>query len=96
MLAPRTEAILKSVVEQYIANGVPVPSQGILAHYELGVSPATIRNEMAHLEEAGYITRPHPSAGGIPSDTGYRYYVESLVDIGLPMGEQRLITHLWL
>ena len=95
MLAPRTDTILKSVVEQYIASGVPVPSQGILARYELGVSSATIRNEMAHLEEEGYITRPHPSAGGIPSDTGYRYYVESLIDIGLPMGEQRLISHLF-
>jgi heat-inducible transcriptional repressor len=50
---------------------------------------------MAHLEEEGYITRPHPSAGGIPSDRGYRYYVESLIDLGLAVGEQRLITHLF-
>ncbi len=95
MLAPRADTILKSLVEQYIASGVPVPSQGILARYELGVSSATIRNEMAHLEEEGYITRPHPSAGGIPSDRGYRYYVESLIDLGLAVGEQRLISHLF-
>ncbi|GAI43345.1 unnamed protein product, partial [marine sediment metagenome] len=55
----------------------------------------TIRNEMAHLEEKGYITRSHPSAGGIPSDKGYRYYVETLRDIQLPLAEQRLINHLF-
>jgi heat-inducible transcriptional repressor len=50
---------------------------------------------MASLEEQGYITRPYPSAGGIPSDKGYRYYVESLIDLELPLAEQRLITHLF-
>lgn len=95
MLSPRTETILKSIVEQYIAKPVPVPSQGIVAGCNLRVSPATIRNEMAHLEDEGYVTRPHTSAGAIPSDKGYRYYVESLFDLGLPMVEQRLITHLF-
>ena len=95
MLPPRTEAILKSVVEQYITQQVPVPSQGILKECSLAVSPATIRNEMAYLEEAGYITRPHTSAGGIPSDKGYRYYVESLINLQLSLVEQRLITHLF-
>ncbi len=95
MLPPRTETILKSIVEQYIDGGVAVPSQSIPVHCNLGVSPATIRNEMAYLEEEGYISRPHLSAGGIPSDKGYRYYVESLVDLELSLGEQRLITHLF-
>ncbi len=95
MLSARTETILKSIVEQYIVGQVPVPSQSVLAHCDLGVSPATVRNEMAHLEEAGYITRPHLSAGGVPSDMGYRYYVESLIDLELPLVEQRLITHLF-
>lgn len=95
MLPQRTETILKSVVEQYIAGQVPVPSQDVLAHCELGISPATVRNEMAHLEEEGFIIRPHPSAGGVPSDTGYRYYVESLIDIELPLARRRLITHLF-
>ena len=72
-----------------------MPSQSITNDYELGVSAATIRNEMAHLEQEGYITRPHPSAGSIPSDKGYRYYVESLSDIKLPLAEQRLISHLF-
>ncbi len=95
MLPLRTETILKSIVRQYIARATPVPSQSIINDYELGVSGATIRNEMAHLEQEGYITRRHPSAGSIPSDKGYRYYVESLTDIKLPLTEQRLISHLF-
>ncbi|HEY79137.1 MAG TPA: heat-inducible transcription repressor HrcA [Dehalococcoidia bacterium] len=95
MLSPRTETILKSIVEQYIARPMPVPSQGILADSNLRISPATIRHEMARLENEGYVTRPHTSAGAVPSDKGYRYYVESLFDLGLPLVEQRLITHLF-
>ena len=95
MLTRRTETILKSIVEQYVTRAAPVPSQSIINKYELGVSAATIRNEMAHLEQEGYITRPHPSAGSIPLDKGYRYYVESLSDIRLPLAEQRLISHLF-
>jgi heat-inducible transcriptional repressor len=95
VLSPRSETILKSIVGQYIARAVPVPSQSIINDYELAVSPATIRNEMAHLEQEGYIIRPHPSAGSIPSDKGYRYYVETLNDIELPLAEQLLISHLF-
>ncbi len=95
MLSARTETILKSIVGQYIARAVPVPSQSLVNDYDLGVSPATIRNEMAYLEHEGYIARPHPSAGSIPSDKGYRYYVDSLTDIELPLAEQRLIGHLF-
>jgi heat-inducible transcriptional repressor len=95
MLSPRTETILKSIVGQYITNAVPVSSQSITTTSELGVSPATIRNEMAHLEQEGYITRPHVSAGSIPLDKGYRCYVESIGDVRLPVTEQRLISHLF-
>ena len=95
MLSARTEAILKSIVREYIGKAMPVSSQSLVNDCELKVSPATIRNEMARLEEEGYITRPYPSAGSIPSDMGYRYYVESLSDIELPLAEQRLISHLF-
>ena len=95
MLAPRTATILKSIVGQYIVKAVPVPSQSIVNDYGLSVSPATIRNEMVHLEQEGYIIRPHTSAGSIPSDKGYRYYVESLTNIKLPLDQQRLISHLF-
>jgi len=95
VLSHRGEAILKSIVAQYIARAVPVPSQSLIDNDELAVSSATIRNEMAHLEEEGYIIRPHPSAGSIPSDKGYRYYVETLGNIRLPSAQQLLIRHLF-
>ena len=95
MLPPRTETILKSIVGQYITKATPVPSQSITNDSELEVSAATIRNEMAYLEQEGYITRPHPSAGSIPLDKGYRCYVETLGDIKLPLAEQRLVSHLF-
>ena len=95
MLSSRAETILKSIAEQYITKAVPVPSQSIVNDYSLGVSSATIRNEMARLEEEGYIIRPHTSAGSMPSDKGYRYYVESLRDIKLPLAQQRMISHLF-
>jgi len=95
VLSARCETILKSIVGQYIAKATPVPSQSIINDFELAVSSATIRNEMAHLEQEGYITRPHPSAGSVPLDKGYRYYVESLSDIELPLAERLLISHLF-
>jgi heat-inducible transcriptional repressor len=95
MLSARRETILRSIVGQYIVKATPVASQSVVDDHELTVSPATIRNEMAHLEEEGYITRQHTSAGSIPSDKGYRYYVESLGDIELPLAEQRLVSHLF-
>ena len=95
MLSHRTEMILKSIVGQYITKATPVPSQSITDDCELGVSAATIRNEMAHLEQEGYIIRPHHSAGSIPSDKGYRRYVDSLGDVKLPLVEQRLVSHLF-
>jgi heat-inducible transcriptional repressor len=95
MLTARRETILKSIVGQYIMRATPVASQSIVSDHDLGVCPATIRSEMAYLEEAGYITRQHPSAGSIPSDKGYRYYVESLGEIELPLVEQILISHLF-
>jgi heat-inducible transcriptional repressor len=70
-----------------------VPSQAVADKADLGVSPATIRNEMAQLEKDDYLIRPHTSAGCIPSDKGYRYYVESIENITLPREEQYLISH---
>jgi len=77
-LTARREAVLKIIVSEYIDTAVPVASETIFRNYKLGVSPATIRNDMAYLEEAGYIGRPHTSAGSVPLDKGYRHYVESL------------------
>lgn len=95
MLSARTEAILRSIVGQYITTAMPVSSAVIAEQYGLGVSTATIRNEMAYLEQEGFITRHYPSAGSIPSDRGYRFYVEGLKDVELPLVERRLISHLF-
>jgi len=93
MISARSGKILNTIVGQYITRAVPVPSQVIASDTELGVSPATVRNEMAYLEQEGYLIRPHTSAGCIPSDKGYRYYVESIGNAKLPPAEQRLISH---
>ena len=95
MLSPRREKILGAIIEQYVAKARPVPSQEILANRGMEVSSATIRHEMMRLEEEGYIIRPHTSAGSVPTDKGYRRYVEALGDIQLPVAEQRLVSHLF-
>lgn len=95
MLSPRMEKVLKSIVVQYIEKAVPVPSQSVLSAPELQVCSATIRNDMACLGREGYIARPYTSSGSVPTDKGYRYYVESLRNITLPVTEQRLVSHLF-
>ena len=77
-LSQRQETILKIILSQYVGTAAPVPSDVVTRYSELEVSPATVRHEMAVLEEEGYISRPHHSAGGVPTDRGYRYYVEAL------------------
>ena len=79
MLTARQEAILNLIVHEYTVTVAPIASETIARSPDLGVSPATIRKEVAELEEAGYITRPHTSAGSVPLDKAYRFYVESLV-----------------
>ncbi len=89
MLSPRQQRILDAIVAQYIGRARPVPSQAIIDDRTLGVSSATVRNEMARLEEEGYILRPHTSAGSVPTDKGYRHYVQSIRDPQLPVAERR-------
>ncbi len=93
MITSRSSQILNYIVGEYITRAAPVPSQVIADNAELNISPATIRNEMALLEKEGYLIRPHTSAGCIPSDKGYRHYVEAIEGIKLPREEQRLISH---
>ncbi len=80
MLDERKKKILKAVVHNYITTAMPVGSRSIAKKYRLDLSPATIRNCMADLEELGYLTHPHISAGRIPTDKGYRFYVNSLME----------------
>jgi heat-inducible transcriptional repressor len=93
-LTLRQQKILRLVVQTYISTATPVGSKALLEANDLGVSSATIRNEMAVLEELGYLTHPHTSAGRVPTDKGYRYFVERLIgDVDLPQSEQNMIRH---
>jgi heat-inducible transcriptional repressor len=93
-LTERQKSILRIIVQEYVRTATPVPSEAIPSRYRLGVSPATVRNEMAVLEEKGYISHPHTSAGRVPTDKGYRYFVESLMgEAELPIAERLKIQH---
>ncbi len=76
----RRLAVLRAIVEDFVASNEPVGSKSIAEHHDLGVSPATIRNDMAALEEEGLIVQPHTSAGRIPTDRGYRVFVDRLAE----------------
>ena len=78
-LDERKEKILYAIIQNYLETGEPVGSRTISKNSELNLSSATIRNEMSDLEELGYIVQPHTSAGRIPSDKGYRFYVDRLM-----------------
>ena len=78
-LSDRKQKILQAIIDEYIGTAEPVGSRAISKRNELGLSSATIRNEMADLEDMGYLVKPHTSAGRIPSDSGYRFYVDSLM-----------------
>jgi heat-inducible transcriptional repressor len=82
MLDDRKTAILRAIVEEYIATAMPVGSSHIANSQEFAVSSATVRNDMAALEREGFLTHPHTSAGRIPTDKGYRFFVDNLVPNG--------------
>lgn len=91
-LTTRRERILRTIVSEYVATGSPVASK-IVSLTDVRVSPATIRNDVTSLEEEGYVTRPHASAGAVPTDRAYRFYVESIGhDVQLPIADQLLIA----
>jgi heat-inducible transcriptional repressor len=92
-LDERKAAVLRAIVENYVDTAQPVGSQTVTSTTGLGVSAATVRNEMAVLEREGYIAQPHPSAGRVPTDRGYRYYVDHLAGAAqLPAVERRRIV----
>ena len=90
----RSESILRAVIDEYVATATPVASRALVDRYGLGVSSATVRNILADLDGEGLLTHPHTSAGRIPTDAGYRYFVESIADTSqLPAVEQLMIRH---
>ncbi len=89
----RRLAVLRAIVQDYVATETPVGSKALVERYGLGVSPATVRNDMAALEDEGYIAQPHTSAGRVPTDKGYRLFVDQLDGVKpLSPAEKRAIT----
>ena len=86
--------MLRAVIDEYVTSATPVSSGSLVMNYPLGVSSATVRSILSDLEVMGLLTHPHTSAGRVPTDAGYRYYVRSLVaEWSLPAVEQRMIRH---
>lgn len=93
-LTSRQKLVLRLVVREYTHSAMPVSSKTLVDAYGLDVSSATIRNELARLEELGLLTHPHTSAGRVPTDAGYRFFIEYLMpERELPLSEQRRISH---
>src|SRR5574337_303840 len=96
-LTDRQKDLLKAIVELYVKNGEPIGSENIEKEYKLGVSPATIRNEMVRLTEMGILKQPHTSAGRTPTSLGYRIYIQELMkEKELPISaEVKIKEELW-
>ena len=93
-LADRQREILRAVIHEFITTAQPVASGALVRRYALPVSSATVRNELAELEDLGLLTHPHTSAGRVPTDLGYRYFIESLMpDTALQPEEQLTVSH---
>jgi len=92
MLDERKAAILRAVIEEYIDTAQPVGSSTVVATSEIQASPATVRNEMGTLESEGYLVQPHTSAGRVPTDKGYRYFVDHLGQAELSSLERRRVS----
>ena len=95
MLSDRRQIVLRALIEEYIARALPVGSRTLVERYNLGISSATVRNELSLLEEMGYLAQPHTSAGRIPTDFGYRAFVDELLSKSDPdNGEDALAREL--
>jgi heat-inducible transcriptional repressor len=93
-LSDRQRDLLRAVIREYIATAQPVASAALVRRYRLDLSSATVRNELAALEDLGLLSHPHTSAGRVPTDLGYRYFIESLMPLpGLQAAEQLTVSH---
>ncbi len=94
MPTERQQEILRLLVDSYIDLGNPISSGGLVRGHGLDISPATVRSELAELGDAGFLFRPHTSSGMVPTEKGYRYYVESLLhNVDLPVNQRDMIRH---
>ena len=93
-LTPRQELLLRLIIKEHVETASTVASRSLVENYNLDFSPATVRNEMARLEELGYLAQPHTSAGRLPTEAGFRYFVANLMpEQTLPLQERRMIAH---
>src|SRR5207248_4493431 len=93
-IGDRQRELLRAVIREYIATAEPVASAALVRRYGLGVSSATVRNELAALEDLGLLTHPHTSSGRVPTDLGYRYFIESLMPRpALGAAEELTVSH---
>ncbi len=93
-MTPRQEMLLGLLIREYVEQAGPVSSTGLVEKYNLGVSSATVRNDMVSLTRAGYLRQPHTSAGRVPSEQGYRFFVQRLAgEADLPLDERNTISH---
>ncbi len=93
-LSERQESILRLVVRSYVESGQPVGSRTLVQQFDLDVSSATVRNELSALGDLGYLMQQHTSAGRVPTELGYRYFVQKLLgEFHLPIHEQQMIRH---
>src|SRR5262245_28416365 len=89
MVEDRKLAVLRAIVEDYVATEEAVGSRALVERHQLGASPATVRNDMAALEEEGFIAQPHTSAGRVPTDKGYRLFVDRLTTVKPMSGAEK-------
>lgn len=92
----RKELILKTIVKEHIKTALPIGSEGLVDKYSLDISSATVRNEMAELEQSGYIVQPHTSAGRVPTEKAYNFYLENLSEKNLSENEVKIFEKLLL
>ncbi|MFH1255355.1 MAG: hypothetical protein V1667_02725 [bacterium] len=90
----RKELILKTIIKEHIKTALPIGSEGLVDKYNLDISPATVRNEMAELEQSGYIAQPHTSAGRVPTEKAYDFYLENLSEKKLSEAEIAIFKNL--
>ena len=96
MIDDRRLSVLRAIVEDFVATSEPVGSKALVDRHHLGVSPATIRNDMSALEDEGYIAQPHTSAGRVPTDKGYRLFVDKLAGVKPMSTAERRAIHSFL
>jgi len=92
-LTERQKRILESIIKDYVSTAEPVGSRAMVRKHGLNISAATVRNEMADLEEMGYLEQPHTSAGRIPSEKGFRYYVDYMMESEIPSAAEIDLLH---